>query len=185
MKARCCEEGILNISSWKSNEWYLDYHEVPGPIKFCPYCGTELDAPADLPSLLKAIEAYDGPPLHICFDVDGLLAVEFDEYSKRGVFSESVEVLKKLKACGHTIVVQTARYMGKFDGDQQKATQAGHYELKCWLDSWEIPYDAIFLGKAGCHIYLDDRGCRIEAMRGITQWTRNFLPALRAHANAD
>lgn len=202
MEAKCCSLGAEELRCHKRNEWHLTGEETGIFFSFCPFCGWDLTSgfwPAEGEALLEQIQSIfdscensnitfpansrDGrSQLRVCFDVDGLLAVEEGEYADRKVIDESVAVLKKLKECGCTIIIQTARYMRKFSGDQRLARKHGHMELQIWLEQHGIPFDEIYLGKASADFYLDDKACRIQtddAVGGVYGWARNFIPILK------
>jgi hypothetical protein len=184
-KPSCCKEAELYIEQFdESGVWEFDCDGRGVEIEFCPFCGADLHAPHDLPSLLKSIEDYQGPALRICFDVDGLLAVEEGEYDQRTVFEDTVTILKKLDSNGHRILIQTARYMKRLNGDSEEVYAYCYEELIQWLKKHGIPYREVYSGKCSADIYLDDKGCRVSGTTGITGWTRNFLPILKAYANS-
>jgi capsule biosynthesis phosphatase len=116
--------------------------------------------------------------LRLVFDVDGVVAKPYDAngvlvpYSDRQPYEDAVRNINWLKAQGHTIIFQTARWMNRFAGHQQKAHDAGYYELQLWLNEHGIPYDEIYLGKCSSDLYIDDRGFRLESEQGSEQWER-------------
>lgn len=117
-------------------------------------------------------------PLRICFDMDGVIAVIAGEYTNRLPFLRTIEIIQKLKAAGHIICIQTARYMFKRKGNQQEADQYGRPELVAWLEKYEVPYDELYFGKVPADLYVDDRGCRVEAAKYMEDWENNFGPLL-------
>lgn len=132
-----------------------------------------------LPSF-EDILADTSIPLRICFDVDGVLAVINGEYANRMIFRQTADIIQKLKDAGHTICIQTARYMFKRNGNQQEADEHGRLELVAWLEKHHIPYDELYFGKVPADIYVDDRGCRVEASKYMEDWENNFAPILEA-----
>jgi hypothetical protein len=150
-KASCCEQGSLWVE-FCAGTWSLADSAITG-LKHCPFCGLELTA---LGALLG------GPKRTFCFDVDGVLAEDAGgkEYAERLPIPEGVALLKRVKKAGHEVVIQTARYMSKCDGDPKRASEYGYSELCRWLAQHEIPFDAVYFGKASAHVYVDDRGCR-------------------------
>jgi capsule biosynthesis phosphatase len=128
--------------------------------------------------LALAHERTPTVPKRLCFDVDGVTAKGGFPYDKCVPYDGVVERIKKLKAAGHTIIFQTARYMAKCDGDQAKARLRGYQELKWWLQENDIPFDEIYFGKASADMYSDDRGCRIESELGNTHWETSFASTL-------
>src|SRR4051812_19654030 len=105
----------------------------------------------------------DWKKIRICFDVEGVLCDNTDlsiPYSERKPYPFVSERLKKYKERNIEIVLQTARYMVRCDGDQAKATQQGLSELKNWCAKWDVPYDEIYFGKVAVNIFVDDKGVR-------------------------
>lgn len=117
----------------------------------------------------------------ICLDVDGVLADISDlniPYAKRKAYPGIAKRVQDLKNRGAKIVIQTARYMFKCYGDQQKAHERGYNELLVWLEQNSIPYDQVYLGKVPADIYVDDRGCRVESVHGDKDWNGHFADVL-------
>lgn len=114
--------------------------------------------------------------MRICFDVDGVIAKEKDSlgntlpYKFREPCSNAVEYINSLKSSGHTIIIQTARYMKWNKGHQLMAIEQGYTELKKWLDEHGILYDEIYLGKPSADIYVDDRGFQLKIEQGKNGW---------------
>lgn len=115
--------------------------------------------------------------IRICFDVDGVLCDDSDlsiEYPDREPYEFVSKKLHNLKKDGIIIYIMTARYMVRCDGDQQKATQRGLWELKDWLKKWDIPYDFIYLGKPPCDLFVDDKACFVNSNLGEDTAFVNF-----------
>ena len=113
--------------------------------------------------------------MRICFDVDGVLADPGDPwrpYHLRDPYPWVSEKLWGLSNQGHIIILQTARYMGKRDGNQSLAHAEGYVELIDWCYKHNIPHDEIYLGKASADLYVDDRGCRVESKKGMVDWEK-------------
>lgn len=111
----------------------------------------------------------------LCVDVDGVLANNEDltvDYYDRKVYPQAVEFLKKAKAAGFYIKVQTARGMERFDNNVEAVKRCHHLDLRDWLDRNQVPYDEIHFGKVGAHYYLDDNAVRIESRKGSGDWDR-------------
>ncbi len=101
------------------------------------------------------------------FDIDGTIC-EKDEFSDSDYESsrpiaERVKIVNKLYDEGHTIIFQTARGMGRFKNDAEKAKEM-FYELTAnQLNEWGIKYHQLFLGKPAGSIYVDDKGMHDKA----------------------
>lgn len=178
-RASCCKDGEFYIQEGvvaretQQKEWLL----VGGAtysVKFCPFCGQFPGGPT--PDLVSP-----GHTLRIVFDVDGVICDHsgMKLYQYRDPYPHAVKMLRKLKAEGHTIVLQTARYMKQTDGDQEESDIRGRVQLMAWLKHHDIPCDEIFFGKSSADIYVDDRACRVESDKGMIDWAETFLPLLR------
>lgn len=104
--------------------------------------------------------------MRICFDCDDTVCYGSHPYSECKPYPEVVELIRKLKAAGHTIIFLTARYMALYDGDQEKAKARGKQELIFWLREHDIPFDEVHLGKPSADLYVDDKGWRINSSTG-------------------
>jgi hypothetical protein len=168
--AECCKQGRQSVSfeapfGMGPEQWVLrDCMCSALPVKFCPFCGHDLTAPATLEEALQKL--LENPfPLRLVFDVDGVCANDqrLKPYVDREVYPWVPLMMRVLKKAGHTVIFSTARYMAKCEGDQEKAAKAGEDELRFWLDCKGIHWDEIYLGKPSGDIYPDDRGCRVES----------------------
>jgi histidinol phosphatase-like enzyme len=98
------------------------------------------------------------------FDIDGTLctkAVDFD-YEVSEPIRERINVVNELYEAGNTIIMQTARGMGRHANNPQKAIQEFYAMTTEQLEKWGVKYHALFLGKPAGDIYIDDKGIRDE-----------------------
>tara|TARA_B100000945_G_C19976608_1_gene410137 strand:- start:80 stop:415 length:336 start_codon:yes stop_codon:yes gene_type:complete len=98
------------------------------------------------------------------FDIDGTLctkAVDFD-YEESKPIEERIEAVNCLYDQGHTIIMQTARGMGRNNNNPQKAIEQFYAMTAEQLNQWGVKYHALFLGKPAGDIYVDDKGIRDE-----------------------
>ena len=105
------------------------------------------------------------------FDIDGTIctkAVVFDYDSSKPI-KERISEVNKLYDQGNTIIFQTARGMGRFKNDAQKAIDTFYVMTTNQLDEWGVKYHQLFLGKPAGDIYVDDKGVR----------DRNFFDAMK------
>ena len=96
------------------------------------------------------------------FDIDGTLctkAVDFD-YEASEPIKERIQVVNRLYDAGHTIIMQTARGMGRHDNNPQKAIQEFYGMTAEQLKQWGVQYHMLFLGKPAADFYIDDKGVR-------------------------
>ena len=98
------------------------------------------------------------------FDIDNTIcmkAANFDYDSSLPII-ERIEKINKLYDEGHTIIFQTARGMGRFTNDSQKAIDTFYDMTAEQLNKWGVKYHQLFLGKPAGDIYVDDKGIKDE-----------------------
>jgi len=98
------------------------------------------------------------------FDIDGTIC-EKDEFSDANYESskpikDRVKIVNKLYDEGNTIIFQTARGMGRFENDAEKAIKMFYEFTAKQLNSWGVKYHQLFLGKPAGSLYIDDKGMR-------------------------
>jgi hypothetical protein len=98
------------------------------------------------------------------FDIDGTLctkAIDFD-YESSEPIKERIQVVNRLYDAGHTIIMQTARGMGRHANNPHLARQNFYGMTATQLEEWGVKYHMLFLGKPAADIYIDDKGIRDE-----------------------
>lgn len=107
-------------------------------------------------------------PKIIVFDLDGVICTQVYDgnYENARPVEEAVELIGDLHKQGHTIVIHTARFMGRHKGDAKKAHKDGYLFTKKQLDSWGVKYHKLILGKPSSDILVDDR-----ALFFVPDWT--------------
>ena len=98
------------------------------------------------------------------FDIDGTLCTKKEncDYHASTPIKERVELVNRLYEAGNTIIMQTARGMGRYNNNPQKAIQEFYAMTARQLDEWGIRYHYLFLGKPAGDIYIDDKGIKDE-----------------------
>ena len=97
------------------------------------------------------------------FDIDNTLC-----YTNSSDYENSIPREKRIKKVnalygeGHTILLQTARGMGRSGNSQAYAYEAFYDFTKQQVTGWGIKHHGLFLGKAAGDIYVDDKGCKDE-----------------------
>ena len=98
------------------------------------------------------------------FDIDGTICAkdEFSDsnYENSKPIAERVKIVNRLYDEGNTIIFQTARGMGRFENDAEKAIEMFYDFTANQLNSWGIKYHQLFLGKPAGSLYVDDKGMR-------------------------
>lgn len=94
-----------------------------------------------------------------CFDLDNTL-VTFpkisNDYTSVEPIQQNIDILKKIKLYGNTIIIYTARNMKTYNGNVGKAcANIGKITFDT-LEKFNIPYDEIYFGKPMADFYIDD-----------------------------
>lgn len=180
-KITCCNNATQYVA-WRQvnlndGHWILRNDSNINQITFCPFCGATLPPTGWIETDLI---------IDLVFDIDGVIAnTEENKYHDSVGFDFAIETLHELYNAQNqgnrmfTIALQTARYMKRENGHQTKAKNRGWKELKEWLKLYEVPYDSVYMGKAAGDLYIDDKGCRVESSKGVSDWKNNFEPALQ------
>ena len=96
--------------------------------------------------------------MKLCFDLDGTLCSNtYGDYKNAKPIYNSIKKVNNLYDDGHYILIFTARYMGKFDGDIKKVYNFGYDFTKQQLDKWQIKYHKLVLGKPEFDLVIDDK----------------------------
>ena len=100
-------------------------------------------------------------------DIDGTISnCPIGQYEKSEPMMDRIEKLNKLYDEGNSIVFYTARGMGRFDGDGQKAHEAFYDLTYNQLKSWGCKFDKLHMGKFHAHYFVDDKGINSEDFFG-------------------
>ena len=110
----------------------------------------------------------------IVIDLDHTLCIAADEgqaptdkrmaaYERARPVMAVVERLKELHKQGFEIVINTSRNMRTFNGVVGRINIHTLPRILAWLDTYNIPYDEVIVGKPWCGkdgFYVDDRSIR-------------------------
>ncbi len=95
-------------------------------------------------------------------DIDGTICTNGDctscKYEGSIPIKERIEQINKLYDKGNTIKYLTARGMGRYDDDGEKAKDKFYELTKMQLDMWGCKYHELILGKPSGDYYIDDKG---------------------------
>ena len=96
-------------------------------------------------------------------DIDGTICdwEEGRDYTLSQPFPQRIKDINDLYDEGHTVIYFTARGMGRFGGNVDKAVEAFYVITESQLDRWGCKYHKLILGKPSADYYIDDKG--IEA----------------------
>ena len=92
-----------------------------------------------------------GYKLRYCIDIDGTIChTNGLDYANATPILKAIDLIKKIKSDGHYVILFTAR--GSMTGTDWHAVTLKQ------LNSWEVPFDELILGKPAADIYIDDKG---------------------------
>jgi len=95
------------------------------------------------------------------FDIDGTLCTTAEsEYENAQPLVDRISKVNELYDEGHSIILQTARGMGRTNNDSIHAYKLFYEFTKQQLDEWGVKYHSLFLGKPSGDIYIDDKGIK-------------------------
>jgi hypothetical protein len=117
----------------------------------------------------------------ICFDLDGVICTQTSgDYENAAPYPEAITVINHLFDEGHTILIFTARFMGRNQGNPIGAYKDGYAFTQRQLSEWGVNYHELHMGKPVYDCLVDDRGIFFDA-----DWRRIYstLSTLR-HNNA-
>ena len=101
------------------------------------------------------------------FDIDGTLCtkVKDGDYSTAEPIIGRIDIVNYLYEQGNTIIMQTARGMGRHMNNPQAAIQDFYAFTKSQLDSWGCKYHALSVGeKPHYDLLICDKTKRIEEL---------------------
>jgi hypothetical protein len=99
-----------------------------------------------------------------CIDIDGTICENGDcqscKYEGSIPIKDRIEKINHLYDQGHTIKYFTARGMGRYNDDAEKATERFYQLTKMQLDIWGCKYHELILGKPSADYYIDDKAIK-------------------------
>jgi len=100
------------------------------------------------------------------FDLDETLCTGYP-YEKATSIQHNINKLNCLHEEGHTIIINTARGMGRTKGNVGRALALIGKLTFEQLEEWGVLYDEIYFGKPSADRYFDDKAALPEAIRRI------------------
>lgn len=96
--------------------------------------------------------------MNICFDIDGVLCSQVaGDYQDAQPNLDMIGLLNRLYGRGHRIVLYTSRFMGRANGDREKAESMGRQFTERQLAGWGVRYHELWMGKPRYDFVIDDR----------------------------
>tara|TARA_R100000008_G_C3478523_1_gene112632 strand:- start:1 stop:330 length:330 start_codon:yes stop_codon:yes gene_type:complete len=96
-------------------------------------------------------------------DIDGTLcSLTNGDYTSAKPFKERIAKVNRLYREGHTIILHTARGMGRFEGNRWKSYNQFYFFTERQLKKWDVQYHQLVMGKPSGDFYIDDKGIKDE-----------------------
>ena len=93
-----------------------------------------------------------------CFDLDNTICKTKKNFYKSAIpIKKNIKVVNFLYDKGHTIIIFTARFMGRSKENQIKAKKRGLLLTKNQLKKWNIKYHKLIFGKPSYDLIIDDK----------------------------
>ncbi len=97
------------------------------------------------------------------FDIDGTICtLSGGIYEEAKPIRQRIEKINELFNQGHTIILNTARGMGRTKNNALLAENLFRDLTEKQLNDWGVKYHKLFLGKPSGDIYIDDKGKKDE-----------------------
>lgn len=95
----------------------------------------------------------------ICFDIDNVICLTNNkrEYAKSRPIKANINTINKLYDKGFNIVLYTARYMGRYNGNIAKVKKEIKPLTLIQLKNWGLKYHKIYFGKPSFDLFIDDK----------------------------
>ena len=97
------------------------------------------------------------------FEIDGTICSKPDgDYTQAQPFPERIETVNRLYYEGHTVILLTARGMGRSNNSVNFAYESFYDLTHSQLKEWGVKFHELFLGKPAADHYIDDKGVNDE-----------------------
>jgi hypothetical protein len=110
----------------------------------------------------------------LCFDLDNTLCnTKGTDYNKSTPIKKNINFVNSLVP-NYTILVFTARFMGREKGNLIRAKKRGYDFTKKQLEKWGLKYNKLIFGKPSYDIFVDDKNLNFK---------KNWIPDLKKKLN--
>ena len=94
----------------------------------------------------------------LAFDIDGVICNTLgSDYENSKPNKKVIEKIYHLYDAGNTIIVFTARFMGRTNNNYQEAYKLGYKFTLNQLQSWNLKFNELILGKPSFDLLIDDK----------------------------
>ena len=95
----------------------------------------------------------------ICFDIDNVICLtnNIKNYSKSTPIKKNIKVVNKLYDKGFKIILYTARFMGRCNGNVSEVKRKIKPLTIKQLKKWEVKYHKLYFGKQSFDLFIDDK----------------------------
>ena len=95
----------------------------------------------------------------ICFDIDNVICKTnlTKDYSKSVPIKKNIKFINKAYNNGYYIILYTARYMGRCNGNLRKVNKLIKPLTLKQLENWKVKYHKIYFGKPSFDLFIDDK----------------------------
>ncbi len=95
----------------------------------------------------------------ICFDIDGVicLVTKNNNYKKSKPIMKNIKTINNLYDQGYKIILNTARYMGRYNNNRFLAEKKIKKLTITHLKKWGLKYHKIYFGKPSFDLVIDDK----------------------------
>ena len=91
-------------------------------------------------------------------DIDGVICKTCkSDYKKSTPNLHIINKINSLHTRGHRIVIFTARFMGRTNNNYKEAYKLGYEFTIKQLQSWNVKFDKLIMGKPSFDILIDDK----------------------------
>ena len=105
----------------------------------------------------------------LCFDLDGVICTtKGNNYLQAKPKKKVIELINKLYE-KHTIIIFTARYMGRNEDKVSLAKKKGYKKTYSQLKKWKLKFNKLIFGKPSYDMFVDDK-----ALGFNKNWFKNF-----------
>lgn len=95
----------------------------------------------------------------ICFDIDNVICKtnHQNDYSKSKPIKKNIKVINKAYDKGFKVILFTARYMGRCNGNITNVKKLIKPLTLKQLKKWGVKYHKIYFGKPSFDLFIDDK----------------------------